>query len=100
MQFETLRTMLAHSVIHNKKLWQFDIKGAYLHGNLEEEIYMVQAPGYGDGSQRVYKLIRALYGLKQAEYVWNTRLNDALTKLGLVMGKGDPWKVKGFQGFF
>ena len=89
MRFETLRTMLAHSAIHNKKLRQFDIKGAYLHGNLEEEIYMVQAPGYGDGSQRVYKLIRALYGLKQAGNVWNTRLNDALTKLGFRQLKSD-----------
>ena len=79
---DAIRTMLAHLAIHNKKLRQFDIKGAYLHGNLEEEIYMVQAPGYRDGSQRVYKLIQALYGLRQAGNVWNTRLNDTLTKLG------------------
>lgn len=39
MHFETLRTMLAHTAIHNWKLRQFDIKGAYLHGHLEEEIY-------------------------------------------------------------
>ena len=89
MRFETLRTMLAHSAIHNRKLRQFDIKGAYLHGNLEEEIYMVQAPGYEDGSQNVYKLIRALYGLKQAGNVWNTRLNDALTNLGFRQLKSD-----------
>lgn len=43
---------------------------------------MIQAPSYEDGSQRVYRLIRALYGLKQAGNVWNTKLNDALTKLG------------------
>ena len=51
MRFETLRTMLAHMEIHNWKLWQFDIKGAYLHGYLEEELYMAQPPSYGDDSQ-------------------------------------------------
>ena len=53
MRFETLRAMLAHTAIHNWKLWQFDIKGTYLHGHLEEEIYMAQPPGYEDGSQQV-----------------------------------------------
>ena len=57
MCFETLRTMLAHTAIHNWKLWQFDIKGVYLHGYLEEELYMAQPPGYGDDSQRVWKSI-------------------------------------------
>ena len=89
MRFETLRTMLAQSAIHNWKLRQFDIKGAYLHGYLEEEIYMAQPPGYGDGSQRVRKLIRALYGLKQAGNVWNTKLNDALINLGFRQLKSD-----------
>ena len=89
MRFETLRTMLAHSAINNWKLRQFDIKGAYLHGVLEEEIYMAQAPGYDDGTEQVYLLIRALYGLKQAGNVWNTKLNDVLTKLGFIQLKSD-----------
>ena len=89
MCFETLRTMLAHTAIHNWKLRQFDIKGAYLHGYLEEEIYMAQPRGYGDNSQRVRKLIRAIYGLKQAGNVWNTVLNEALTELGFKQLKSD-----------
>ena len=89
MRSETLRTMLAYTAIHNWKLQQFDIKGAYLHGYLEEEIYMAQPPGYGDGSQRVLRLIRALYGLKQAGNVWNTNLNDVLTELGFKQLKSD-----------
>ena len=66
MHFETLRTMLANSAIYNWKLRQFDIKGAYLHGELKEEIYMIQAPGYEDNTNKVYHLLRSLYGLKQA----------------------------------
>ena len=63
MCFKTLRTMLANSAIYNWKLQQFDIKGTYLHRELKEEIYMMQAPGYED---KVYHLLRSLYGLKQA----------------------------------
>ena len=89
MRFKTLRTMLMHSAINNWKLRQFDIKGAYLHRELEEEIYMAQAPGYTDGTDQVYLLIRALYGLKQAGNVWNTKLNDILTTLGYTQLKSD-----------
>ena len=89
MRFETLRTMLAHSAIHNWKLRQFNIKGAYLHGYLKEEIYMAQPPGYGDSTKGVRKLIRALYGLKQAGNVWNMKLNDALNELGFKQLKSD-----------
>ena len=89
MRFETLRTMLVHSAVNNWKLRQFDIKGAYLHRELEEEIYMAQAPGYTDGTDQVYLLIRALYGLKQAGNVWNTKLTDVLTTLGYTQLKLD-----------
>jgi hypothetical protein len=45
MQFETLRTLLAFSAVHNLKLRQFDVKSTYLHGRLNEIIYMAQPPG-------------------------------------------------------
>ena len=89
MRFETLRTMLAHTAINNWKLRQFDIKGAYLHGELKEEIYMAQAPGYNEGTGQVYSLKRALYGLKQAGNVWNTKLNNVLIGLGYTQLKSD-----------
>ena len=89
MRFETLRTMLAHSAINNWKLQQFNIKGAYLHGELKEEIYMAQAPGYDDESGKVYLLKQALYGLKQAGNVWNTKLNNVLINLGFTQLKSD-----------
>src|SRR5882757_5086012 len=89
MQFKTLWTMLAHSAINNWKLRQFDIKGAYLHGELKEEIYMAQAPGYDNGSGQVYLLKRAIYGLKQAGNVWNSKLNDVLIGLGYNQLKSD-----------
>ena len=74
MRFETLCTLLAFSTVHNLKLRQFDIKGAYLHGKLDEEIYMAQPPFYNDGTENVCILLQSLYGLKQAGNVWNQEL--------------------------
>jgi transposase InsO family protein len=81
MRFETLRTLLAYSAVHNLKLRQFDVKSAYLHGRLNETIYMAQPPGYNDGSGRSCLLIRSLYGLKQAGNVWNQELNRVLAEI-------------------
>ena len=53
MQFETLCTILAHTAINKLHLRQFDIKGAYLNGYLNETIYMRQLPGFKDGSMKV-----------------------------------------------
>jgi hypothetical protein len=89
MRFETLRTVLAFAAVHNLKLRQFDVKGAYLHGTLTELIYMQQPPGYGDGTTQVCILIRSLYGLRQAGNVWNRELNRALAELGFTQLKTD-----------
>ncbi len=89
MQFETLRTLLAFSAVHNLKLRQFDIKSAYLHGRLNETIYMAQPPGYNDGSGRSCILIRSLYGLKQAGNVWNQELNRVLAEINFTQLKTD-----------
>ena len=89
MRFETLRTLLAYSAVHNLKLRQFDVKSAYLHGHLNEVIYMRQPPGYDDESGRFCLLIRSLYGLKQAGNVWNQELNRVLQELGFTRSKTD-----------
>ena len=57
---------------------QLDVKTAFLHGTLDEVIYMHQPPGLikkGD-EDKVYLLLKSLYGLKQAPRQWNKRFND------------------------
>ena len=68
-----------------------DYEGAYLNGTLTETIYMRQAPGYDDGTGRVYIMLKAIYGLKQAGQVWNDLLNHVLTNLlGFTRSQADP----------
>ena len=67
-----------------------DIKTAFLNGQLEEEVYVEQPPGYaGGGAGKVCRLHRALYGLKQAPRAWHKRLDEELTSLGFTASSAD-----------
>lgn len=90
VRYNSIRLLIAFAVQHNYRLHQMDVITAYLQGNIEEELYMSQPEGYGDGTQKVCKLNRAIYGLKQAGRQWNVRLDDELTKFGMVQNKSDP----------
>ncbi|KAG8473745.1 hypothetical protein CXB51_035573 [Gossypium anomalum] len=74
-------------------LRQVDINNAFLNGDLQEEIYMMQPPGFeqqGAGSQHlVYRLKKALYGLKQAPRAWFHKLRDFLFDAQFVVSKAD-----------
>jgi hypothetical protein len=67
-----------------------DVKGAYLNGDLKEEIYMNQPEGYNDGTARLCHLIKTLYELKQSGREWNTKLNTKLQKIGFERLQSDP----------
>jgi histone deacetylase 1/2 len=63
----------------------------FLHGVLEEEVYMKQPPGFENPQTPhfICKLDKALYGLKQAPRAWFARLSNKLHDLGFVPSKGD-----------
>ena len=67
------------------------MKNAFLHGVLEEDVYMKQPPGYGEKNVPHYvcKLDKALYGLKQAPRAWYSRLSGKLQQLGFHASKAD-----------
>ena len=65
-------------------------KTAFLHGTLDEEIYMEMPDGFGNNSRQVCKLKRSIYGLKQANRCWNAYLTDTLLKFGLKLCTVDP----------
>jgi len=65
-------------------LHQLDIKNAFLHGDLAEEVYMEQPPGFvAQGENLVCHLHKALYGLKQSPHAWFGKFSDAVIKFGL-----------------
>jgi len=75
----TIRLVLSLAVSRNWSLRQLDVQNAFLHGYLDEEVYMKQPPGYDDKSKPnyIFRLDKALYGLKQAP------------SLGFIPSKGD-----------
>lgn len=69
-------------------LKQFDIKTAFLYGDLKEDVYMEQLIGFADGSNKVCKLNKSLYGLKQASRCWNQKIKYFIQTFGQC--KSDP----------
>ena len=77
---ESFHNLIAMAALLNLELGQMDITGAYLNGNLSEEIYMRQPTRFDNCSGRVCRLLHTLYGLKQSGREWNNRLNDHLVE--------------------
>jgi hypothetical protein len=90
-RLEAIRILLAFSVAKGFKLYQMDVKSAFLNGFLEEEVYVKQPPSFESAEfpHRVYRLRKALYGLKQAPRAWYGRLRGFLFSKGFEMGKAD-----------
>ncbi|GJR67431.1 retrovirus-related pol polyprotein from transposon TNT 1-94 [Tanacetum coccineum] len=88
---KSIRILLAYACVLDFKLFQMDVKSAFLNGFINEEVYMAQPPGFIDFEKldHVYKLKKALYGLKQAPKSWYDRLKAILIKHVYKMGMID-----------
>jgi hypothetical protein len=70
-RLEAIRILVAYASSHKMKLFQMDVKSAFLNGFINEEVYVEQPPDFEDATypNHVYRLHKALYGLKQAPRV-------------------------------
>lgn len=84
----TIRLMLSVAGSRRFSVRHFDIKTAFLNGELSEEIYLKQPPGFEKGD-KVLKLKKSLYGLKQAAKVWNDTLHGSLMNAGCTQSQID-----------
>ncbi|GJR42713.1 retrovirus-related pol polyprotein from transposon TNT 1-94 [Tanacetum coccineum] len=90
-RLESIRILLAYACALDFKLFQMDVKSAFLNGFINEEVYVAQPSGFIDFEKpdHVYKLKKALYGLKQAPKAWYDRLKAFLIKHEYNMGMVD-----------
>jgi hypothetical protein len=90
-RLESIRILLSISCHLGFKLYQMDVKSAFLNGILQEEVYGEQPKGFLDPHypQHVYKLKKALYGLKQAPRAWYERFTIYLLDKGFTRGQAD-----------
>uniref|UniRef100_A0A2N9IMK5 Reverse transcriptase Ty1/copia-type domain-containing protein n=1 Tax=Fagus sylvatica TaxID=28930 RepID=A0A2N9IMK5_FAGSY len=101
----TVRAILSIAISAGWSIRQIDIQNAFLHGQLSEDVFMTQPPGYQHPSypHHVCKLNKAIYGLKQAPRAWFSRLSSRLLQLGFHGSLSDAslfiYKSKSFTMF-
>ena len=79
----TVRILISLAACKNWNLYQYDVKNAFLHGDLEEEIYMDLPPGYKTHlSNKVCKLQKTIYGLKQSPRAWFGKFTKVMKSFG------------------
>ncbi|KAJ0541141.1 putative RNA-directed DNA polymerase [Helianthus annuus] len=90
-RLEAIRLFLAFASFKGFKVYQLDVKSAFLYGKVQEVVYVSQPDGFVDPDypDRVYKLDKALYGLHQAPRAWYETLSTHLIKNGFERGKID-----------
>jgi hypothetical protein len=97
---KSVRIILAIAAYFDYEIWQMDVKTAFLNGNLEEDVYMIQPEGFVDpeNASKVCKLQKSIYGLKQASRSWNIRFKEVVKSFGFIENEKEPCVFKKFSG--
>lgn len=90
VKFTSIRVVLSLVAMYKMAVQQFDVKTAFLYGDLDKDVYMHQPYGFNDGTGKVCHLNKSLYGLKQASRCWNRKFTDFIKKYKLIQLESDP----------
>lgn len=85
----TIRTLLAIGNQLKYNFVQLDVKTAFLHGNLKEDIYIYPFKNIDCKNGCVFKLNKSLYGLRQSSKCWNSKINKFLLNLNFQRSNND-----------
>nr|GEY12874.1 hypothetical protein [Tanacetum cinerariifolium] len=90
-RIKAIRLFLAYASFMGFTVYQMDVKSAFLYGTIDEEVYVMQSPGFQDPEfpAKVYKVEKAMYGLHQAPRAWYGTLSKYLLKNGFQRGTID-----------
>ncbi|KAK1614833.1 hypothetical protein QYE76_020350 [Lolium multiflorum] len=99
-KLKSMRILLAIAAFFDYEIWKMDVKTAFLNGDIEEELYMVQPKGFVDpkNADKVCKLQRSIYGLKQASRSWNRRFDKVIKDFGFIQCHGEACIYKKVSG--
>lgn len=95
--FRTIMALVAH---FDLELHRMDVKTAFLNGDIDETIYMVQPENFmsGDSKKMVCKLKKSIYGLKQASRQWYYKFHQVVISFGFEMNAVDDCIYHKFNG--
>ncbi|XP_062028859.1 uncharacterized mitochondrial protein AtMg00810-like [Rosa rugosa] len=90
-KMSTMRVLLSVAVNHAWPLYQMDVKNVFLHGDLEEKVYMKLPPSHPQSHDPkiVCKLHKSIYGLKQSPRAWYAKLSSVLEEVGFQRSNAD-----------
>lgn len=91
VRYDSLRTLLSIVTNQDLELVQFDVKTAFLYGDIDKDIFMKIPQGIevGDSDNNICKLQKSLYGLKQSPRCWNNKFKDFLKIFNLEQSSAD-----------
>ena len=81
---DSIRLVLEIATSKDWKVHHMDVKSAFLHGEIQEEIYMNKPEGFQEYPSLFFRLNISLYGLKQAPRAWYAKIDSFLLSIGLI----------------
>lgn len=97
-KLSTFRVFVAIATHLNLPIYQMDVTGAFLYGDIDREVYIKLPEGAYSGEKNIVKLNKALYGLKNSPKCWNNKFNSVISREGFIKSNNDSCLFKKCNG--